>query len=73
MFVSNSHVSKKREEILHRSRDGRFPDDSAAFAPAEPPEDAVAIADAVETGGTFGAGCSVTFGGEPLGISGKYD
>jgi len=68
--VSNSRVSKKREEILHRSRDGRSPDDSATFAPAAPPEDAVPI---VETGGVFGAGCSVTFGGEVFRASGKYD
>jgi hypothetical protein len=71
--VSNSRVSRKREECLHRSRDGRFPDDSAALAPTALPVDAVPIAETVETGGAFGAGCSVTFGGEVLGASGKYD
>jgi len=39
----------------------------------EPPEVAVPVADAVETGSVFGAGCSVTFGGESLDGSGKYD
>jgi hypothetical protein len=71
--VSNNRVSTTREEISHRSRDGRFPDESVTFAPAAPPEDAAPIAGVVETGGDFGAGCSVTFGGEVFGTSGKYD
>ena len=70
--VSDNHVSGEREESVRRSRDGRFPD-SATFAPAALPEDAATLAEVVGIGGAFGAGCSVTFGGEVLGASGKYD
>ena len=71
--VSNSCVSGKREEILHRSKDGRFPDEPATFASAALGGDADPLAEAAAIGGVFGVGCSVTFGGEVLGASGKYD
>lgn len=63
----------EREEVLHISSDGRFPEDSAA-EPAALPEDTVPVPVAeVEVGGALGAGCSVTFEDEVLGASGKYD
>lgn len=61
--------SWEREVVLHISSDGRFPGDSAAAAL---PEDTAPVAE-VEVGGVLGAGCSVTFEGEVLGASGKYD
>jgi len=71
--VSNSCLSGEREEILHRSKDGRFPDHPATFASAVPREDAGPPAEAAAIDGVFGVGCSVTFGGEVLDASGKYD
>ena len=55
--VSTSCVSGEREEILHRSRDGRFPDDPATFASAALREDAGPLAEATAIGGVFGVGC----------------
>ena len=52
--VSNSCVSGEREEILHRSRDGRFPDHPATFAPVAQREGAGPLAEAAAIGGVFG-------------------